>query len=436
MFANKKIALVLAMMLMAPALSHAAPKIKHWKLDNGARVYFVEARELPMVQLRVAFDAAGSRDPQGKSGVAKLTSQMLNEGAAGLTTDDIAIQLENLGAEFDSAVGRDMATADLRSLTDASLLEPALDVFAKIITTPTFPVSSFERERSRTLVGLAQEKQSPGTVAQKAFMRALYGSHPYALDPTGDEESLKRITRDDLVNHYRRYYVGRNALMVIVGDLSENDAKRVAQKTIGALPAGEVPSPLIPPTTATARVNQIDFPSAQSHVMVGQFGVTRGDPDYFPLYVGNYVLGGGGLVSRLSTEVREKRGLSYSVYSDLAPLRLPGPFLIGLQTRNAQRDQALTVARDTFKAFTQEGPTEEELQAAKKNITGGFPLRLDSNRKITDQVMAIVFYGLPLDYLETFPKCVEAVTVAEIREAFQRRLDPNRMSTVIVGGKP
>jgi zinc protease len=426
-----------AALLLAPALSNAAPKIKHWQLENGARVYFVEARELPMVQLRVAFDAAGSRDPQGKNGVAKLTSAMLREGAAGLSADDIAVRFENLGAEFDAGAGRDMATVDLRSLTDRALLEPALDVFTKILTASSFPAGSFERERARTLVGVAQEKQSPAAVAQKTFMRALYGSHPYAFDPTGDEESLKRIVREDLVQHYRRYYVGRNALMVIVGDLSESEARRVSQQTAGALSPGEAPSPLAPLSAAPpARIDRIEFPSAQSHIMIGQPGVVRGDPDYFPLYVGNYILGGGGLVSRLSHEVREQRGLSYSVYSDLAPLRLPGPFLMGLQTRNAQRDEAIAVTRATFDAFLREGPTPAELEAAKKNITGGFPLRLDSNRKITDQVMSMVFYGLPLDYLEQFPKRVEAVTVSDIRDAFRRRFDSNRLITVIVGGKP
>jgi zinc protease len=424
-------------MLFMSASLQAAPKIKRWQLDNGVRVYFVEAREIPMMQLRLVFDAASARDPKDKSGVAKLTNAMLDEGAADLTTDDIAARMEELGAEFGTSSGRDMATIELRTLTDPALMEPALEVFAKVVTAPTFPRRNFERERSRALVGLAQENQSPGSVAQKAFMRAVYGEHPYAVDPEGSEGSLKRLAREDLVQHYRRYYVGRNALLVIVGDVSEADADRVARKAAGALPAGETPSPLPTPLSlASAQKKEIRFPSSQSHVLIGQPGITRADPDFFPLYVGNYILGGGGLVSRLSNEVREKRGLSYSVYSDLAPLRVPGPFIIGLQTRNSQREEADRIVRATLDQFRRQGPTETELQAAKKNITGGFPLRLDSNRKITDQVAAIAFYGLTLDYLEQFPRRVEAVNIEQIRDAFQRRIDPTRMATVIVGGKP
>jgi zinc protease len=191
-----------------------------------------------------------------------------------------------------------------------------------------------------------------------------------------------------------------------------------------------------PVPLGAAQTREIQFPSSQSHVIMGHPGITRTDPDYFPLYVGNYILGGSGLVSRLSVEVREKRGMSYSVFSDVIPLRVPGVFLMGLQTRNGQRVEAAGLARTTLENFRRDGPNEAELQAAKKNITGGFPLRLDSNRKITDQVATIAFYGLPLDYLDEFPLRVEAVTAQQIRDAFQRRIDPNRMATVIVGGKP
>lgn len=428
---------LLVVVSLLPLAAQAGPKIERWTLDNGARVYFVAARELPMVQLRVTFDAAGARDAKGKSGVAQLTNLMLREGAAGLSTDEIAQRFENLGAEFGTGAGRDMATADLRSLTDKVLFEPALDLFASILTAPTFPAESLDRERARMLVGLAQEKQSPGSVAQKLFMRTLYGEHPYAADPSGDEQSLPRIAREDLLEHYRRYYVGRNAWLVIVGDLSLGEARRVAQKVIGALPAGEAAPALPPPATLAAPVEKLnDFPSSQSHVLVGQPGIARGDADYYALYVGNYILGGGGLVSRLSNEIREKRGLSYSVYSDFTPMRVAGPFLMGLQTRNAQRAEALKVIRATLETFAKEGPTDKELEAAKKNITGGFPLRLDSNRKLADQLGAIAYYDLPLTYLDDFSARVEAVTAEQIRDAFRRRINPAHMATVIVGGKP
>ncbi|MFP5504962.1 MAG: M16 family metallopeptidase, partial [Gammaproteobacteria bacterium] len=184
-----------------------------------------------------------------------------------------------------------------------------------------------------------------------------------------------------------------------------------------------------------AQDQRIEHPSSQTHILIGQPGMRRDDPDYFALYVGNHVLGGGGLVSRLSNEVREKRGLSYSVYSYFLPMTERGPFQMGLQTRNDQADEAVRVLRETLAAYVAEGPTAAELEAAKNNITGGQALRIDSNRKILEYLAVIGFYDLPLDYLETFNAKVEAVTLAQVREVFQRRIRPERMLTVRVGGE-
>jgi zinc protease len=188
------------------------------------------------------------------------------------------------------------------------------------------------------------------------------------------------------------------------------------------------------PVAARGKTERIRCPSAQSHVLAGQPGMARADADYFPLYVGNFILGGSGLVSRLSDEIREKRGLSYSAYSYLNPMRVPGPFVLGLQTRNTQADAALKVMRETLMRFVETGPTEMELVAAKKNISGGFPLRLDSNRDILGYLAVIGFYDLPLDWLETYVPNVEAVTAESIRDAFRRRIRPAEMVTVVVGG--
>ncbi len=426
----------LSLALLIPLFAQASPKIEHWTLTNGVRVYFVQANEIPMLQVRAVFDAGSARDPKDKAGLAQLFGAMLDEGAAGLTTDQIAARFEELGAQFGSGADRDMASVDLRTLSDPRALEPAVDLFSKILSQPTLPSDSLERERSRLLIGLAREAQSPAALAQRAFSRALYGDHPYGVDPAGVQEGLKRIARADLTAYHQRYFVGRNAWLAMIGNLSLSDAHRVAEKIMGGLPAGE---PL--PALATVKpleksvTKKISFPSTQSHVLVGQPGIARNDPDYFALYVGNYILGGSGLVSRLSNEIREKRGLSYSVYSYFAPLRVAGPFEIGLQTRNATRDQALTLLRSTLKRFIDEGPTPTELEAAKNNIVGGFPLRIDNNRKIADYLGLIGFYNMPLTYLDDFPARIQAVTVDQIRDAFTRRIYPDRMATVILGGE-
>jgi zinc protease len=422
-------------LLLASAAASAVPKIEQWTMANGVRVYFVRTTELPLIQLRAVFDAAASRDPADKPGVASMTNDMLPQGADGLDADKIASGFEDLGAEFGTSSARDMAIVELRSLSDAKLLNPALDLFAKVVTKPTFPADALERERASALVSLKHQEQSPQAIAQKTFMQLIYGDHPYAHDPTGTTESVRAITRADLIAHHARYYVGSNAWLAIVGNATRAEAKSIAEHALGGLPRGEAAPPL--PAVASLKQGKrenIEFPAQQTHVLIGHPAVARDDPDYFALRVGNYTLGGGGLVSRLSEEVREKRGYSYSVYSYFQPMRARGPFMLGLQTRNAERDKAIAVARKVLDDFVAHGPTAQELEAAKRYMTGSFPLRLDSNKKLADNLAFIGYYGLPLNYFDTFIQRVNAVTIDQIRTAFKRHVHPEDAVTVAVGG--
>lgn len=429
-----RFALLIVLALFAGPAS-AVPPIQHWVLANGARVYFVESHEIPMVQITAAFDAGSARDTQPKSGLAMLTNAMLSEGAGSLDSDQIAVEFERHGAQYDAGIDRDMAKVTLRSVSDRSLLDPALDLLALVLARPTFPDDALARERTRALVALQQEQQSPADVAEKAFYQAVYGAHPYALHPNGTDVGLKAVTRADLAAFHARHYAGANAVLALVGDLTRAQAERVAQRVLGRLPAGVAVAPLPPvPAVAASAEKIVRFPSSQSHILAGEPGMSRDDPDYFPLLVGNYTLGGGGLVSRLSEEIREKQGLSYSVYSYFNPLAQPGPFIMGTQTKNAQRDQALKSMRAAVRDFVATGPTASELEAAKKHLSGSFPLRIDSNRKIADYLAIIGFYRLPLTYLDDFVPQVEAVTIEQIRDAFRRRVHPAQMATVIVGG--
>ena len=426
-----------ATLLIVSFAALATPKIEHWTLKNGARVYFVAAHNLPMVTLNVVFDAGSARDPQGRNGLSMLTNHLLDNGTGELDADAIAATFEGLGAEFGSSNDRDMAGVSLRSLSDRALLDPALDLFARVLAAPSFPATSFERERQRALLGLKQAEASAGVVAAKVFFAQLYKGHPYALPPEGSEAGLKALTRNDLTAFHARYYVGRNAVLALIGDIKLSEAKTIAERVLGGLPAGEA-APALPKVADVVPRGRAErlvaHPSTQTHLLIGQAGMARNDPDFYPLYLGNHVLGGSGLVSRLSQEVREQRGLSYSVYSYFLPLREPGPFLLGLQTKNSQRAEALAVVRQVLKEYVEKGPTPEELAAAKKNVTGGFPLRIDSNRKIAEYLTVIGFYGLPLTYLDDFIPRIEAVTAEQIRDAFRRRVHPEHMLTVVVGG--
>jgi len=422
-------------LLLTASSAGASPDIKTWTLANGARVYFVATHELPMVQARVVFDAGSARDPKDKSGTAMFTAALLDEGTDTLDADAVAAEFERLGAEFGSSADRDTATVSLRSLSDPDLLSPATALMARLITAPSFPEASLLRERERLLVALQRETQDPGATVNKHFYQALYGTHPYGANPSGTPASVKAVTREDLQAFHKRNYTGANAVVAIVGDLKSGEARKLAERLVGKLPAGEAaPALSAPAPLVAARLDDVPFASTQTHIRVGQLGMARHDPDYFPLYVGNYILGGGGLVSRLSVQVREERGLSYSVYSYFAPMREPGPFMVGLQTERSQQTRALSVVRKVLADFVEQGPTAEELLAAKKHLTGGFPLRIDSNKKSSEYLAVIGFYRLPLDYLDTFIARIDAVTIEQVREAFKRRLHPERMLTVVVGG--
>ncbi len=423
------------LLLIFPLLVNASPEIQHWSTDNGARVYYVNAPELPMVDIRVVFDAGSARDGD-KPGLAALSHALLDQGAGGRDADTIAETLGGLGAQLSGDSLRDMAYLQLRSLDDEALLEPALATFIDIIARPDYPEKAVERERGRTLTGLRYQEQSPGDIASRAFYRALYGEHPYAHPSDGTQESVAAIGRDDLIAYHRRYYAAANAVIAIVGSPDRAEAESIAARIARALPEGEAaPAPPAVMPLADGLERSIVHPSSQTHLLVGQPGMRRGDPDYFPLYVGNHILGGGGLVSRIIEEIREKRGLSYSAYSYFAPMRVEGPFTLGLQTQNAKADEALAVLRATLAHFVEEGPTAAELEAAKRNITGGFPLKVDSNRDIIDYIALIGFYGLPMDHLARFNERIEAVTLEQIRDAFQRRIHPQRMVVVRVGGE-
>jgi zinc protease len=424
--------LVLLVFVWSSAV-RALPEIQSWTTKKGAKVLFVEAHELPMVDIRLVFDAGSARDGE-QAGVASLSNALLGQGAAGLSADEIAQGFEQKGAKLGNGSERDMAWLSLRSLTDSKLLQPALELFGKVLVEPDFPQADFKREQQRTLIGLEYQKQKPKSIGSKAFYHGLYGDHPYASDPSGTTETVKALSAKDLREFYRQYYVSRNATVVIVGDVSRKQAQLLAAGLADALPQGDK-APALPDVAGlnAGKEDFIEHPSTQSHVLMGAPGIRRGDPDYFQLYVGNHILGGSGLVSRISQEIREKRGLSYSAYSYFVPMKREGPYLLGFQTRNDQREEALSVLRDTVQSFIDKGPKEKELESAKNNIIGGFPLRVSSNGKIAEYLAVIGFYDLPLDYLARFTEKIQSVTVEQIQDAYKRRVHPDRMVTITVG---
>jgi zinc protease len=423
--------------------ANAALPIQHWTQPSGAQIYLVESPAIPMVDVELDFDGGSRRDPVTKVGLASVSAAMSGRGlkaAAGepaLDENALSEAWADLGASFGGRAGNDRLSFGLRSLTEVDLLSKAARLVARQLAEPSLPEDIWLRERERLTAALREADTRPATQASKNFERLVYGDHPYGREMTA--QTLANIGIGDMQRFLSRSLKACAAQVTIVGALDRSKADTLASQMLSRLPqTGCEPLPAVAEVKPLQQASQFDLPfdSAQAHVLMGQPGIARSDPDYFPLLVGNYILGGGGFVSRLTSEVREKRGLSYSIYSYFAPSLHAGAFMVGLQTRPDQVAQALKVSREVVAQFVAQGPTEAELQAAKDNLVGGFALRIDTNQKLLDNVANMAWNHLPMDYLDTWTQQVEKLTVADIRAAFQRHLLPDRMVTVTVGAKP
>lgn len=425
--------LLLAALVMALSFAaQAGVNIEHWVAPSGARVYFIESHDLPILDVEVDFPAGSAYDPAGKAGLAGLTAGLLEDGAGDLDEEAISSRLVDIGAMLNGQAGDDRAGVTLRTLAYPKERDAALALLQTILSKPTFPEAVVAREKTRSIAAIQEADTRPDAIAAKRFAAAIYPDHPYGISATTD--SVERIGRDDLVAFHRDHYAAPTAVVSIIGDVTRGEAEAIAQSLTAALPAGQPEAPLPEVKLPKAETIKVAHPAAQSHIAIGLPAVRRGDPDYFALLVGNYTLGGGGFVSRLTKEVREKRGFAYSVYSYFAPRKLEGPFQIGLQTRRDQAGAALKVADDVLARFIKEGPTAAELAAAKQNLINGLGLRIDSNAKLLGYLSTIGFFGLPLTYLDDFPARVEAVTARQVREAFARHVKSENLVTVIVAG--
>ncbi len=422
--------LTAAIVLLVAQAALAGVRIEHWLTPTGARVYFVETRGLPILDIQVDFAAGSMFDPVAKPGTATLTRGMLDLGAG--TRDETAVseQLADVGASLAGGADSDRASVALRTLATRDKRDPALDILRSVLHAPRFDTAIFEREKARTIAALKEAMTRPDSIVGKAFWAAMYPDHPYGRQAT--PESVAALARDDLAAFYASYYTAANAGITLVGDIGRSEAEKIAENIAAGLPKGAAATLPPPPRNAPGKTVKLEHPASQAHIHIGLPAIERGNPDFFPLIVGNYTLGGGGFVSRLMKEVRDKRGYAYSVYSYFAPLKQTGPFQIGLQTKRSQAREAIAVSRDVLDDFLRNGPSDEELAAAKANLTGSFPLRLDSNKKILDNVALIGFYGLPLDYLDNYQEKVRAVTVDDVKRAFSRYVRPADLMTVTV----
>ena len=426
--------------------SQAAIPIQHWTQASGAKVYLVESPAIAMLDVQIDFDAGSRRDPLAKMGLASVTSGLLSQGVAArsglpaLDENALGEAWADLGASFGSSAGADRMSFSLRTLTEPELLNKAVALAARQIGEPSFPNDIWLRDRQKIIAGLKESYTRPGSVAGRAFGKAVYGGHPYGYEET--EATLSNISVADMRAFYASGVVACRARISMVGAITRAQADAIAERLLARLPQAPCASTSAPlPVAEVAPLSEskqivIPFASAQAQVFVGQPGYKRNDPDFFTMLVGNYILGGGGFVSRLTNEVREKRGLTYGVSSSFSPGLHAGAFTIGLQTRPDQAAQALEVTRKVLRDFVADGPTQAELKAAKDNLTGGFALLIDSNRKLLGNISNIAWNDLPLNYLDTWTQRVDAVTAADIKTAFAQKLQPDKMVTIVLGGTP
>ena len=415
------------------------------QLDSykGAKAYLVQTKALPMVDIEVSIDAGDRYDPIGKSGLADMTAALMNYGVRDskgvLTEAQIADEIADLGANIGLSVSGERAILRIRSLSRKDLRDRAVQLAAAMLSAPIYDPKIVDREKQRTITSLLEAETKPEFVLEKRFKKSVYGNYPLADTPT--VKSIATVGPADLKQFHKQFYRGDRMIVSIVGDVDRTQANEIVQGLLTRIPESGAPIAKLPelaksPVEPLAqREIQIPFDSQQAHIAMGMTAVARNNPDYFPLLVGNYILGGGGFVSRLMSEVREKRGLAYSVFSYFVPGQDNGIFQAGLQTKNDQASLALEVMSSTIAKFIADGPTQAELLAAKSNLVNGYPLRIDNNRKLLDNVSSIAWNNLPLDTMEVWTKQVEAVSLEQVTTAFQKYLAMDRMKIVVLGAK-
>ncbi|MFM1869326.1 MAG: hypothetical protein RLY99_70 [Pseudomonadota bacterium] len=431
--------LLYCFVFIASFSAHAGTAIQHWINRDGVSIYLVEAKTIPMVDVQVDWPVGSAGDPQSKIGLASMTAALIDKGATAnnkaLTEAAIADKLADLGAVLSFSAGAERSSMRMRSLSDVKRVNELVSLTAQILNEPVFDSKVLSREKDRTIMAIKEAQIKPEVILSKEFDRQIYGRHPYGL--SASVETIQAITQKDVKDFYFNRYAKKGVKVSIVGDIDKASADQLVEKLLSGLPKEAKLSQSVPEVALfqpnSSKIIKIPHAAQQAHISMGMPTIARKNPDYFPMLVGNYILGGGGFVSRLVKEVREKRGLAYSVYSYVSPGRQVGPYVAGMQTQKSQADLAVEVMKKTISEFVEYGPTDEEMIAAKNNLINGFPLRIDSNRKILDNVASIAWNDLPLDTLDTWRDQLKAVTKEQVKAAYKTHLDMNRMVTVVVG---
>ena len=428
--AGLALAASLAAGFAAPAQALDIQKVTSPK---GQVFWMVREPAIPIVALEISFDGGARLDPQGKAGLARLTVGLLDEGAGDLNSVAFAKRRDELAARFGFDVGRDSVQVTARMLTET--LDPSVKLLATALGQPRFDADAVKRVRGQLLASLAQDETDPGTVASRAWYARAFPGLPYGTPVDGTKQSVGAITRDDLIAAHKRLLSRASARIAVVGAIGPDKAGQMVDTLLAGLDRGKPnkarPVDATPPPGV--KVIKLDVP--QSAAIFGQTGIARNDPDFIPAFVMNYILGGGNTTSRLMQQVRVKRGLAYGVYSYLAELEAEPLYLGSVQSANAKMAESLDLIRSEWARMAKDGVTAQELQDAKRYLTGAFPLEIDSDAKIADYLIYMQIENLGIDYIDRRNALIEAVTQDDIKRVAKRLLKPDALS-IVVAGKP
>jgi zinc protease len=421
----------LVTLALASGAQAAGPVVERVTLPNGLRLVLSQQRSVPIVAMNCIVDGGSRVDPPGKAGLANLTGSLLSEGTKGRTSEEISRLIDSLGGSFDTGTSSDWVLASAAVLSRD--FATGVDLVARSLREPTFPPEEVERRRKEILGELEADEDEPGLVAQRAFRKALFGDAAYGNPGDGTPDSVKALTRDDVLAYHRDEIQPQRTICAVVGDVATSEMKATVERSLGDWQASGKALAAKPATPPAAKSVVVDRPVTQASIVLGEIGVARDNPDYFPILLMNWVLGGGGFNSRLMQTIRTKSGLAYSVASAFESSKLPGAFQVALQTKVESAADAIKLVRAEIQKLHDEGATDAELKAAKDFLTGNFPLRLDSTGKLAGFLGQIEYFGLGDDYIERYAERVRAVTLDDVKKAAAKYLQPDALVQVVVG---
>lgn len=421
-----------AFVLASPAAMAASPKIERVITPGGIEIWHVQEKMLPMIAMEFAFIGGTAQDPAGKGGMANMVAALLDEGAGDLDARAFQEKLEERAIVMSFSERRDSMRGSVKSLLDHR--EQAFDLLNLALAKPRFDKDAVERVRAGTLAAIRRRATDPSDIAGDRWFARAFPDHPYGRPTRGTMESVAAIEVGDLQDFHRRVFARDNLKVATIGDVDAAEAARLVDRAFAGLPAHASLSPVAdvkPQNVGEREVIELDVP--QTVITFGGIGLKRSDPDFVPAYVLNHILGGGSFSSRLYREVREKRGLAYSVYSTLAPMKHAGLFIGGVSTRNDRAMESLEIILREIRQIASEGPSTEELAKAKSYLIGAYPLRFDSSDKIADQLLEIQIENLGIDYIERRNELIESVTAEDVKRAAGRFLTDAEMLVTLVG---